>query len=72
MEVQRFNTVMIAFSYWRISHYHLTDFNLRFLSLLSIHTIDLVCVCGSVCVLTEFLQPCSFGSPWLLSEQQIL
>ena len=50
MEVQRFNTVMIAFSYWRIFHFHLTDFNLRFLSLLSIHTIDLVCVCVCLCV----------------------
>lgn len=50
MEVQRFNTVMIAFSYWQISHYHLTDFNLQFLSLLSVHTIDLVCLCLCVCM----------------------
>lgn len=50
MEVQRFNTVMIAFSWRGISHYHLTDFNLQSLSLLSIRAIDLcVCVCMRVC-----------------------
>lgn len=50
MEVQWFNTVMIAFSCRGISHYHLTDFNLPSLSLLSTGSIDLS-VCSFVCVL---------------------
>lgn len=52
MADHRFNTVMIASSQRGISHYHLTDFNLPSLSLLSSHVIDLsVCVC--VCVLSS-------------------
>lgn len=71
MEVQRFNTVMIASSRRGISHYHLTDFNLLSLSLLSTRAIDLS-VCPLVCVLiAEFLQPSSSGSSRLLSYQQI-
>lgn len=51
MEVHRFDTVMIAFGWRGISHYHLTDFNLPSLSLLSIADIDL-CVFAFLCVLT--------------------
>lgn len=59
---------MIVFSYRGISHYHLTDFNLLFLSFLSTGPIDL-----SACVLfnTEFLQSSRSGGSGLLSEQQI-
>lgn len=71
MDVQRFNTVMIATCQRGISHYHLTDFNLPSLSLLSSCFIDL-CVCLIVCVLTtEFLQSSSSGGSGFLLEQQI-
>lgn len=72
MEVQRFNAVMIASSWRGISHYHLTDFNLPSLSLLSTRVIDLS-VCLLVCLLkTEFLQQGCSRSSGFLSEQQIL
>lgn len=73
MEDQRFNTVMIASCQRGISHYHLTDFNLPSLSLLSTRTIDLsVCFHVRVCILTtEFLQSSSSGSSGFLFEQQV-
>lgn len=71
MDVHRFNTVMIATCQRGISHYHLTDFNLPSLSLLSSCFID-PSVCLIVCVLTtEFLQSSSSGSSGFLPEQQI-
>lgn len=64
MKVHRFNIVMIAFSWRGISHYHLTDFNLPSLSLLSTHAID-----PSVRLLACVFPPQNFCSRAALEAQ---